>query len=104
VALPDPTEVFTAAALTAVQRVLDDAPGHDVESLVERLELSVVEYWELHPRDEEAEAPFVDMAVPSGHFDRVVASLSELEAALDDVDPRWKLDVVMAVDDLTTLD
>jgi hypothetical protein len=44
------------------------------------------------------------MAVLSGHFDRVVASLSELEAALNDVDPRWKLDVVTAVDDLTTPD
>jgi hypothetical protein len=102
--LPDPSEVLTAAALAAVRRVLDDAEADDVGSLLERLELSVVEYWDSHPRDEEAEASFVDMAVPSGQFDCVVASLSELEAALYDVDPRWRLDVAMAVDDLTEMD
>ena len=104
VALPDPSEVFTAAALTAVRRVLGDADGDDVESLLERVELSVVEYWDSHPRDEEAETSFVDMAVPSELFDRVVASLPELEAAMEDVHPRWRLDVAMAVTDLADMD
>ena len=46
------------------------------------------------------EAPFVDLAAPPGVFERIVVSLPELEAALAEVDPRWALDVVLALDDL----
>jgi hypothetical protein len=104
IALPDPSEAFTSAAAAAVRQVLDKAEYDDVESLLERLELSLVEHWDTRPRDEEAEASFVDMPVPPRLFDRVVASLPEMEAALDEVDPRWRLDVAMAVDDLADMD
>jgi hypothetical protein len=101
--LPAPSEVFTAAALAAVRQALDDAEGEEIESLLERLELAVLEYWAPYSSDDEAEACFVDMPAPSGLFDRVVAGLADLEAAIDDVDPRWRLDVVLAVDDLTDM-
>jgi hypothetical protein len=101
VALPHSSEVFAAPALTAVRSVLDEAESDEVESLLERVESSVFGYWDAHPTDEEAEAAFVDAPAPSGLFDRVVTSLSELEAALDVVDPRWRLDVALAVDDLS---
>jgi hypothetical protein len=98
--LPDPGEVFADAALAAIGQVLARAKNDDITSLVERRELAIVEYWGDRPVDEEAEAPFVDLAPPSGLFDRVVASLSELETALAEVDPRWGLDVATALDDL----
>jgi hypothetical protein len=100
VALPDPGEVFTDAALAAIEQVLAQAKVEDIAELVERRELAVVEYWDDRPVDGEAEAPFVDLTPPIGLFDRVVASLSELETALAEVDPRWGLDVATALDDL----
>ncbi len=104
IALPDPGEVFTDVALAAIEQVLDQANYEDIAELVERRELAVVEYWEDRPVDGEAEAPFVDLPPPMGLFNRVVASLSELEAALTEVDPRWELDVVTALDDLVEAD
>jgi hypothetical protein len=104
VALPDPGEVFTDAALAAIERVLAQANSNDIAELVERRELAVVEYWDDRPVDGEAEAPFVDSTPPIGLFDRIVGSLSELEAALAEVDPRWGLDVVTAFDDLVEAD
>lgn len=81
VALPDPGEVFTDAAVTAIERVPAQANSNDIAELMERRELAVVEYWDDRPVDEEAEAPFVDSTPPIGLFDRVVGSLSELETA-----------------------
>jgi hypothetical protein len=104
VALPDPGEVFTGQALAAIEQVLAQATSEDIAELVERRELAVVEYWNDRPVDAEAEAPFVDLTPPVGLSDRVVGSLSELEAALAEVDPRWGLDVATALDDLVELD
>ena len=104
VALPHPGEVFTDAALAAIEHVLARAKSGDIAELVERRELAVVEYWDDRPVDGEAEAPFVDSTPPVGLFDRVVGSLSELEDAVADVDPRWGLDVVTALDDLAGAD
>jgi hypothetical protein len=104
VASPDPGEVFTDAALAAIEQVLAQAKSEDIAELVERRELAVVEHWDDRPVDGEAEAPFVDSTPPIGLFDRVVGSLSELEAALAEVDPRWGLDVVTAFDDLVEAD
>jgi hypothetical protein len=36
------------------------------------------------------------MGIPQGVFDRVVTRVSDLQAALDDVGPRWSLHVAMA--------
>ena len=104
VALPDPGEVFTDEALAALEQLVAQADFEDVADLVERHELAAVEYWDGRPVDQDAEAPFAEMAPPTGLFDRVVASLSELEAALAVVDPRWGLDVVTALDDLVDSD
>ncbi|WP_075012325.1 hypothetical protein [Geodermatophilus obscurus] len=100
VALPEPDEIFTDAALPAVERVLERTDHEEVADLLERRELAAVEYWDNRPVDEETEAPFVDIPAPTGLFHRVVASLAELEAALAEVDPRWALDVALALDDL----
>jgi hypothetical protein len=104
VALPDPGEVFTDAAWAAIEQVLAQAKSEDIAELVERRELAVVEHWDDRPVDGEAEAPFVDLTPPIGLFDRLVGSLSELEAALAEVDPRWGLDVVTALDDRVEAD
>ena len=104
VALPDPGEVFTGAAMTAIGQVLAQATPEDIAELVERRELAVVEYRADRPFDGEAEGLFVELAPPIGLFDRVVGSLPELEAALADVGPSWGLDVVTALDDLAGAD
>lgn len=100
VALPDPGEVFTDAALVAVEQVLNQAATEDVADLVERRQLAVVQYWASRPVDTETEAPFVDLPAPAGLVDRVVARLGELETALTHVDPRWGLEIALALDDL----
>ena len=104
VALPDPGEVFTHAAWAAIEQLLDEADYEDVSDLVERGQLVVYDYWDERPVDEAAEAPFVALPPPIDLFDRVVASLSELEAALAEVDPRWRLDVALALEDLVEAD
>ena len=43
---------------------------------------------------------FTALVPPIGPFDRVVADVEALETALADVDPRWRPDLVLAVDDL----
>ncbi len=100
VALPDPGEVFTDAALAAVEQVLRQAAAADVADLVERRQLAVVQFWDGRPVDIETETLFVDVPAPGALFDRVVASFSELDAALADLDPRWGLDAALALGDL----
>ncbi len=100
VALPDPAEVFTDEALAAVGQVLDQASAEDVADLVERRQLAVVQHWEGRPVVTRTEALFTGLPAPAGLVDRVVASVDELETALADIDPRWGLDVALALDDL----
>jgi hypothetical protein len=102
--LPDPTEVFTDRALAAVERLLEEVDDEAVSNLVERAELAVVEHWEPLPIDEELEAPFVDLSAPVELFDREVSSLPELEAAMAAIEPRWRLEVASALEELADRD
>ena len=100
VALPDPGDLFTEAARRAVQRVLEGVEGEDRDVLTERMELGVIDYWSARPVDETEESAFIAAAPPAQLFNSLVANTDELEDALRAVDPRWALDVIVAVDDL----
>lgn len=104
VALPEPGELFTDAARAAIEQLLDGADSEDVSDLVERSQVAAYEYWDKRPVDEAGEAPFVASPPPIDIFNRVVASLRELETALAEVDPRWRLDVALALEDLVEAD
>ena len=82
-----------------MDQLLDAVDDKDLAGLVERRQLVEYDYWALQPVDEAAEAPFVALPPPIGLFDRRVASLPELEVALAEVDLRWRLDVVLALED-----
>ena len=100
VAAPDPGRLFTDAAWAAIEQLLDEADHEDVSDALERGQWALYDYWDERPVHEAAEAPFVALPAPIGLFDRVLASLSELETALAEVDPRWRLDVALALEDL----
>ena len=82
VALPEPRDVF------------------QFEVMVESVQDDLVSHWDGVPLDEDGERAFFAQAVPVGTFDSAVTDEESLAEALRRIEPRWRLDVTSAVEDL----
>lgn len=100
VALPDPRPVFSARTLRDVESMIEGLDDERFQDAVEDAELELVEYWSSRAVDPEAEVPFDAAPVSPGTFDVPVADSAELLEALRRIEPRWRLDVLMALQDL----
>lgn len=100
VALPDPRTAFSARALPDVESMIEALDDERFQDALEDAEQELVEYWSSRAVDPEAEAPFDAAPVPPGTFDASVADSAELLGALRRIEPRWRLDVLMALQDL----
>ena len=99
-ALPDPGELFTPAALTAVHRVLADLDSHEGEELVEELQDDAILALESVPFNETDEQAFAHQAPPPALVATVVDDEDDLRQLVAGVELRWRADVALALEDI----
>ncbi len=80
--------------------MVEDLDDEGFQDAVEDAEQELVEYWSSRTVDPEAEVPFGAAPVPAGTYSVPVADPAELLEALRRIDPRWRLDVLMALEDV----
>jgi len=102
VALPEPAEAFTSSSLVAVVAVLDGLTSEVREEVLEEMEMRCVALWETSPGtvEEAEEEHFHAVAVPRGVFTAEPVDRTALQEAVAQVHPRWRLDVVLAMQDV----
>lgn len=100
VALPSPSLLFTDTALDSLTDVLARSGEDELEELIEETEDAVFDLWADRTFEEHVEQAFHAQAAPAGIFTAWVSDRASLVQALEQVDARWRLDVVMAVQDL----
>jgi hypothetical protein len=94
--LPDPAEVLTPAALVSFLGLCLATPADDLDlALVDRLLALHDDGFEPDP-----DGRFVDRAPDLGLVDGDVSTLAALDTALARIDPRWQVDVLLALQDL----
>lgn len=98
VPVADPEVLFTGAALESVRSLVSDRDGSVLD--VERIVLRTIDESARPPYDEDAERPFVAAAPERGIFATVVHTEQELRQGLAALHWRWRLDVVLALQDL----
>ena len=100
VALPDPRPVFSARALQSIEVLVADEGAERLLGVLEAAELDLVDHWGSQVVELEAETSFKAVPAPDALVDAPITGYSELFGALDQIDPRWRLDVVLAMQDL----
>jgi hypothetical protein len=95
VALPDPTDVMTVefrVGLDSITGVRRDA----LRALIEDAQMRVFETtWSHLPRTED----YVGAAPPTGLLRGEVMAPEDVARVIDDVEARWRLDAIEALDD-----
>ena len=104
VAVPHPEELFTEPALETLVALLADLGMDAIDEIVETAETNIFELFLDTKVDLDAEAPFAEAAAPIEIFSALVYTRDQLAAAIDDIDLRWRLDVLMALQDLADTD
>jgi hypothetical protein len=96
VALPNPRDVLATRTRVSFATLRRDLAGDVVGNLLDGEEEAIFEN-DLVP---DADKSFVDAAPPRGILDADVSTADRLRAAVQGVDLRWRLDVVLALQDL----
>jgi hypothetical protein len=96
IALPDPAEVLTPAALASFARLV---AMEDAESIELRLDDRLLALSD-HGFEADPDGVFVERAPAIGLLDGDLSSMEGLDAALSSVDPRWQVDLLFALQDL----
>jgi hypothetical protein len=98
VALPDPTKLMSLAFRRSLDQLL--ARGQEaVATAIEAEEILFYEEWERSPSQEFNEAKFVSVAPPVALMIGPVGTITELRGLLCEVNLRWRLDALAALDD-----
>jgi len=98
VALPEPLQVLSAWARTTLAVLRAEVPRSAVEDVLEQAQDAVLDGG-LQP---DADDGYVGCAPPVGVLDADISTVDRFEAAILAVDARWRLDVVLALDDVIT--
>jgi hypothetical protein len=85
-----------------VLSVLGDLDDERLDALVEDLTFDTAAHWNEVEVDEAVEQAFYARPAPALLFDTVVTDEASLTHALRQAPPRWRLDVLLAVEDLAT--
>ncbi len=96
VALPEPRQVLSPRALESLTVLMTTAAEDLLLATIERAQDAVLE-GPLHPDEDDGG---VGCAPSPEVLDADVSTLDAVLAAIRDVDLRWRLDVVMALDDI----
>lgn len=101
-ALPEPAQVFTPSSLVAVTAVLDGLTSEAREEVLEEMAMECLALWEADSERivEADEEQFHAVAVPRGLFTAEPVDRTALREAVAQVHPRWRLDVVLAMEDI----
>jgi hypothetical protein len=98
VALPDPTELMSLA----FRRSLDQLLAREQEAVATAIEAEETFFYEERgraPAQDFNEARFVSVAPPVALMIEPVGTIAELRGLLREVNLRWRLDALAALDD-----
>jgi hypothetical protein len=98
VALPDPTELMS----DVFRQSLDQLIVRAQEYVAEAIEIEETRFFEERARLlvwDSAEAEFVGAAPPKGLMAEPVGTVADLRQLIREIDGRWRLDALLAVDD-----
>ena len=98
VALPKPKQVMTKSFRHSVDSLLRTERSQ-VETLLAAAEEAIFEHGLWEPIDPGAETEFEGRPPQTKILDGVLAEAKDLRSAIDAVDLRWRLDVVLALQD-----
>ena len=98
VALPKPKEIMTKSFRRSLDSLLHTERAQ-VETVLAGAEETIYEKGSLEPVDRETEAGYEGRTPPVKVLDGALTDANDLRAAIDNVDPRWRLDVVLALQD-----
>lgn len=98
VALPEPAELMSLEFRASLDRLID-AQAEEVSDVLSSLEDEFYAEQLERPSAHVDEQSFVGTPPPAGLLRDAVASVDELVARILEVDRRWRLDVLVALDD-----
>lgn len=98
VALPKPKEVMTKSFRHCVDSLLRTERAQ-VETVLAAAEEAIFEHGLGESIDPDTETEFEGRTPPAKILDGVLAEAKDLTSAIDAVDIRWRLDVVLALQD-----
>lgn len=98
-ALPQPADVLTAAALTSYAELVRATPREDLELALDDRLLGLSDAGFAPDPD----GAFVERAPAEGLLDGDLSSIAGLDAALSAIDPRWQVDLLYALHALLAL-
>ncbi len=101
VALPDPAELMSDQFRVTFHRLVDQAPG-EVDELIETEQDHFFDAHDDWSVDVENEALHEGQAPPAGILNASVGTLDDLKDMIRSVSPRWRLDVLMALEDVVS--
>jgi hypothetical protein len=91
--LPDPADVLTPAALESFARLVSERSAQLVELDLDDRLIALAE----NGFAPDADGRFVECAPAAGLLAGDLSSLDGLDAALADIDPRWQVDLLFAL-------
>lgn len=95
VALPDPTDVMTDRFRTS----LDQLISQDSDAVAELIAEEQDRFFDGEAVTTDGEDEYASAAPPVGLLDKLVRTTEELRSTIADVDIRWRLDVLLALED-----
>lgn len=98
VALPDPTELMSDAFRVSLDRLIGEQ-ADEVSDLLSAEEERFYREQLAGPRSDVRESSFEGISPPSGLLGTPVETVDELRSCILAIDRRWRLDVVVALDD-----
>jgi len=101
VALPSPTELMSAGFRGSLDALVE-VDSRRVLDLVESQQDRFLSVENVSPIDADTEARFHGATPPRNLLDGPVSTLDDLGAVIAAVDRRWRLDVLMALEDYLT--
>jgi hypothetical protein len=100
VALPSPSELLTERALVAFENLRKGLGDEPLEELLEDEESAIFE----DTLTQDTDGRFVGLTPPRAILDGDLSTADLLVATVRAVDQRWRLDVVLALQDLIDLE
>ena len=100
VALPNPAQPFTDEAAEAIRKFATAMGQDGWDALLEELADAAIAASDEHPFAAEQETEYEAAPPPIGAFTALVSDAEDLRAAVARLPWRWRLDAVLAMEDL----
>lgn len=98
VAVPDPTELMSDEFRASLDNLVNESADEVCEMIAEQ-ELAFYKEKELGACLDSQEHGFEGLSPPTGLLDEPATTIPELRTRIRNIDWRWRLDVICALDD-----